>query len=279
MNKLKKYIPIICVRIWRILFLKNLSLGSRVIFVINVFVSLLKDAVLKKKSIRYFGKSLIYEYWSDPLTFLAYPHEIATAVLKQVKTKEIQQVLDIGGNIGQFAITFTNMVNPQGIDVLEPNGNIIDTLKANTSNYDNIRVFNLGIGKRGKQEFYYQTGKSAIGSVIKKNAYQDIKSLQKVEVKFTDDIANTTGTSKYDLVKIDVEGYEYDVIKNLKGIKTKYMFIEISTNREKPYIYSQMLDLIRKTFGEFELLYQDYTDIEEDSFDILIKFVNSRLTF
>jgi len=272
MRKLKKYIPIIFVRVWRILFLKDLPLGSRIVFVVNVFISLLKNAILKKKSIRYFGKPFIYEYWSDPLTFLAYPHEISTAVLKQVKAKEIQQVLDIGGNVGQFSITLANMVNPQKIDVFEPNGNIIDTLKINVSNYDNIRIFNLGIGKRGKQNFYYQMGKSAIGSMIKKNAYQDIESLQKVEVKFTDDIAHTTGTSKYDLVKIDVEGYEYDVIKSLKGIKTKYMFIEISTNREKSFLSSEIFALIEKRLGKFDILWQEETNNKSVCYNVLLGF-------
>ncbi len=272
MNKLKKYFPTIIVRIWRLLFLRDLALGKRLSIVVGTFVALGKNAIFRKKSLRYFGKPLIYEYWSDPLTMLAYPHEIATGILKQIEAEEIQTVLDIGGNIGQFSVTLTNMADPRKIDVLEPNSGIIDILKTNTRYYDNIKVYNLGVGKKGKQEFYYEQARSAIGSVIKENAYHNSQSLRKVEVEFTDNVSKITKTQKYDLVKIDVEGFEYDVIKNLKGVKAKYMFIEISTNREKPYIYSQILKLIAETFGEYELLYQDYADADLNSFDILLEF-------
>lgn len=262
----------LCVFITRILFLIEIPFFTRISLIINAFFALFRMLLFKKKIVNYFGHNFIHESIVGPV--LIYPYELSSGILRQIPAGEVKNVLDIGGNLGQFSVTLANMTKVENIDVIEPNPSIFGVLETNTSNYEQIKCYNLAIGKSGNREFYYEKGKSATGSFVKNNVSTSNGPLSEVSVKVTDKISSYTGRSKYDLIKIDVEGFEYDVIKNLKGIKTKYMFIEISTNREKPYVYSQILGLIAKTFGEFELLYQDYADADLNSFDILIEVTN-----
>lgn len=272
MKKVKKYIPIITIRIWKLFTLKEIHFSVRLSIIIHCVIALFRNLLFRKKYMKYFGYMFSYEGWQDPLTFLEYPIEINNTLLKQVNKSHIRKVLDIGGNIGQFAVTLSNLENPEVIDVIEPNTDIIGLLEENTNPYKKIRVFNLGIGPRGEQVFFYEKNGSAIGSIMKENAYRKIEDLKQIKVEFSDNISKITKIKNYDLIKIDVEGYEYEVIKNLKGITTKYLYIELSAYRKKSYIYSEIIKLITETFGDFELLFQDFVDKELNSFDILVAF-------
>ena len=128
----------------------------------------------------------------------------------------------------------------------------------------------LELGKPGNTTFFYEKGRTAIGSLVKENAGN---RLNKMQIKVVNDIKKTTGSSAYDLVKIDVEGYEYELIKNLKPLRTKYLFLEVSsTKREKPYDHSELFSLVEKKFGAYNILHLSSLDKSKVIFDILFEF-------
>lgn len=255
----------------RVLLITEISLTTRVDLVVSAFLSVFRLIIFKQKNVRYFGHNFVHESIVGPV--LIYPHEVAADLLRQIPGENIKHVLDIGGNLGQFSITLANMKAIDKIDVIEPNPHIFDILKSNSSSYEQIKCYNIAIGKPGNQKFYYEKNKSATGSFVKNNAYFDEKSLKQVTVKVTDKIQTLTGRSRYDLIKIDVEGYEYQVLKHMKGITTKYLFLEISSNREKDYVTSELYGLLLERFGSFEIIFQSHTGKGVNSFDILLKFV------
>lgn len=254
----------------RVLLLSEISFIVRVKLVVGAFVSIIRLLLFKQKRVKYFGNDFIHESLVGPV--LIYPHEIASDLLKQIPGVELKYILDIGGNVGQFAVTLVNMMDIESIDIVEPNPNIFTTLKKNTSFYKQIQCYNFAIGKPGKQQFFYEKDRSTTGSLIRNNAYLSEKAIRTIKVKVINRIQSFTGRKDYDLIKIDVEGYESEVIKNLKGVKTKYLLIEVSANREKNYSTSELYRQIAKNFGEFEILYQDSTNAETDSYDVLLKF-------
>jgi len=255
----------------RVLLITEIPFITRIDLVVSAFLSLFGLIFFKKKKVRYFGHDFVHESIVGPV--LIYPHEVASDLLRQIPNEKIKSVLDIGGNLGQFSITLANMNEVDRIDIIEPNPHIFGILKSNCSSYENIKCHNVAVGKPGNQKFYYEENKSATGSFVKNNAYFDAKSLKQVTVKVTDKIHSLTGRSKYDLIKIDVEGYEYQVIKHLKGISTKFLFLEISSNREKDYVTSELYGLLLERFGSFEVIFQSHTGKGVNSFDILLKFV------
>ncbi|MCA9380145.1 FkbM family methyltransferase [Candidatus Dojkabacteria bacterium] len=265
-----KKIAEIGVFIFRVLLLSEISLKMRINLILGAYFSIFTLIFHRQKRVKYFGHDFIHESIVGPV--LIYPHEISTDLIKQTSGERLKYVLDIGGNLGQFAITLVNMMDLVQLDIVEPNPTIFNTLKSNTSFYKQISCYNFAIGKPGIQKFYYKKGKSATGSFIKSNAYLNEETTRTVKVEVVNKIQSHTKRSNYDLIKIDVEGFEMEVVKNLKGIKTKYLLIEVSSNREKNYSTSELYSQIAKTFGEFEIVYQDASDSQTNSFDVLLRF-------
>lgn len=229
-------------------------------------------ALTGKRSINYLGRRFEFDNLATPLSLQYYPHEISTKILKNMDIKP-KKVLDIGGNIGQFSLTLSTILNHRvKIDVFEPNPDIFSILNANLAGCSNIRSHNLGIGKGGTSNMHYQPGRSSIGSLVKQNAGQKNR-LKQVEIKLTDDIARHTKTKLYDLVKIDVEGYEHDLLKTMKPLKTKYLFIEVSgMGRHKEFDHSSLFGTIGEKFGAFNILNSSEANRHTDNFDMLLRF-------
>ncbi len=227
----------------------------------------------KRKRISYLNQPFEYDNRFTPLNIQIYPHEIETKILSNME-KPPKSVLDIGGNIGQFITTLAYYCRGLEADVFEPNPEILTILKQNVSGYKDIRVFNYGVGRPGKINFYYEPGRSAIGGVIKRNAGKK-QRVTKLSVELTDDVYKLTKRKKYDLIKIDVEGYEFETLKYLAdNVHTRYLFIEISgVDRKGKYHHSELFKQIEKSFGQYEILNITALDKQYDVFDLLLKII------
>lgn len=225
------------------------------------------------RSVKYLGNRFYFDNIATPLNLQNYPYEISKKILSNMD-KSPRSVLDIGGNIGQFSITMNRVLNGKAvIDVFEPNQHAMEILKKNIKKLSKIRTYQYGLGEKTYKKFlYFDPLRSGIGSVIKDNAGAT-DSLLKQEIDITNDVASLTKRSHYDLVKIDVEGYEFHAIKGLKNIIMDYLFIELSgQGRTKDYSHSDMLEAIRKQWGGFDIYYCGGLNKVIDTFDILIKF-------
>lgn len=274
MSKLFPYSIEFIFRYFRLWKLREVSFKDKITFSFSVPASILRSLILKKKYINYLGNKFYYDDLTAPFTLLTYPFEVESHILTQIEDKnELTKILDIGGNVGQFSITMAKISNAKKIDVFEPNPEVFDLLKKNTSDIVAINLFNYGVGKTGKVPFYFRPNKSGTGSLIKENSDNVIdKDIKEVKIKLTSEVKNLTKNTSYDLIKIDVEGSEIEVLGNLGGLKTKYLYIEISANRGKTYRTSEIYELIKSKLGDFEVLFQDELHNNSVCFNILIHF-------
>ncbi len=272
LKRLRQLQPIRRNSIW----LKSpISLSEKIIYYPNIIVAFIRPLAGKDRKIRYLGSDFRYDNIYSPLSLQAYPFEIGN-ILKNTDT-DINYVLDIGGNIGQFSKTFSYINKDAHIDVFEPNQVIFKQLEDNLGNNPNIKLWNFGVGEaKKKMKLKFEKGKSAIGSFLEANASNsDNPNLEKISVKITNDIPKITKRTNYDLIKIDVEGYEYEALKYLgKNIKTKYLFVEVSgIGRYKTFKHSSLFNLIKKQFGDFDIVYQSETSSRDATIEFLFKFV------
>lgn len=234
-------------------------------------------AIFRKNDyrIRYLGSNFYYDNFYAPLSLQAYPHEIGN-ILDNVD-KNIKHVLDIGGNVGQFSKTLSHIHKEVKIDIFEPNMKIYPYLQKNLKHNKKIRLWNVGIGPAKKSmKLNFENGKSATGSFIVANASNSAGAkLERIPVSLISDPAQLTRRKNYDLVKIDVEGYEYEALKYLgKNIKTKYLFVEVSgIGRYKNFKHSSLFSLIKKQFGDFDIVYQSKASVKDATMEFLFKFV------
>jgi FkbM family methyltransferase len=187
-------------------------------------------------------------------------------------------VLDIGANIGQFSVTLASMFPELNIYSFEANPDIFDLLSKNTSRFNSIHAISKAVGPEGVMPFYYVPGKSAKGSFVRSNAVINIdgSTVKKVDIDVVE--LNHFGAQdielpkKYDLIKIDVEGFEYVVLDALNGIKTDYIYIEFSQALRNPnYSIHDLLDKIRAIFGKCDVIFCDEINREETIGNLLAK--------
>lgn len=157
--------------------------------------------------------------------------------------------LDIGSNNGFFSLLASNLVGSQGrVYAFEPSvstyGRLVKNLELN--GFENIRAFNIALGnKKGELTFYdYGTLDGSNSFVKMKNGEPKI-----VKMDTLDSIMEQEGTLP-DFVKIDVEGFEKEVLLgSLKSILHKErikVVLEYNRHilRKKGEDYSSIIKLL-----------------------------------
>jgi FkbM family methyltransferase len=157
-------------------------------------------------------------------------------------------VLDVGGHCGYVAIYLASLVGPRGrVIVFEPGPNNLPYLKHNTRAKRNITLVEKGVGsRRERRPFYLEslTGQNnsflndfAVFKTNKKRAYAANAQVQKttVDVVTLDEFCRSENL-RPDLIKIDVEGFELEVLKGalslLRDVRPMLM-VEIQVGHKK----------------------------------------------
>jgi len=159
--------------------------------------------------------------------------------------KQSPIILDIGANVGGFAVWASYRWPNAQIHCYEPVANTFNLLKINTEYNKNILIYNVAVGKQdGKRFIFY--GKNNIGeaSFIKGEEQQD--NGEEVSV-----IA-ASSLPKADIVKIDTEGAETEILSALK-IKPDVFLIEYHSSDNR-----RMTDKILKDYVLFESSMRNY---------------------
>lgn len=116
-------------------------------------------------------------------------------------------ILDIGANYGEM-IHYSNLKSQQRIICVEPNRQLVDHLKHNLQQYANAEVMNIAVGpKRGNG--YLLPGFNHSGTAYISSDPSD----NPTEIFPLDEIVKNKPIKRL-LVKIDIEGGEYEVLKN-----------------------------------------------------------------
>jgi len=147
-------------------------------------------------------------------------------------------VYDIGGYEGIFTLFFAREVGEHGMVItFEPNPvsyrKIIDNVKVNQ--FDNVKVFNFAIGERKStaklvlEDFEVGTGEIMSDNDVTISSMKGKKYVQ-VEIDSIDGLIYDGVIPKPQFIKIDVEGFELEVLKgaatNLEQSRPQ-LFIEI----------------------------------------------------
>ena len=221
---------------------------------------------------RYLRRAFVFDNAATPMNLQVYPYEVGHQILRQVEPGDsIRSVLDVGGNLGQFAVTLKHYLPAAALDVIEPNTAVLPLLRRNVEGLEDVRVFDRALSPSPVGSMFYEPGRSCTGSLIRQNVGPR-QGVVEMKVTSSDDIVKLTGRADYDLVKVDVEGYEFEVLKCLVGLRPRYMFLELSAQRTRSYLHSDIFELLRAMFGEFDILAQDAFDHRGNSFDVMLRF-------
>ena len=155
-----------------------------------------------------------------------------------VKNLEFNTVLDIGSNKGQFILLVEKLFeNDKFFYSFEPINEVLKKKKKFFSSKKNIIFFNFALGKESETKIFNITKRIDSSSFLEindlvKNTDYLIKEKRSIEIRALDKIIKGENLIKPILIKIDVQGYEFEVLKGAENIlrQTKYIIIEVSEN-------------------------------------------------
>jgi FkbM family methyltransferase len=138
-------------------------------------------------------------------------------------------ILDLGANIGLHSIYFANLAPDGFVLAVEPSLDTFDLLRRNVSGKANIAPLNVAISDKGGVLDFFHASDNAYSS-LRDTKRSLIAKTTKVPCMTIDDVAEALRLERVDLVKIDVEGFEYNVLKGMKNVISKFrpiIFCEI----------------------------------------------------
>jgi len=150
--------------------------------------------------------------------FGIYEENLLNAIMSflkdMVNLKKFDLILDVGANIGNHSLYFSNF--SKQVFSYEPNPNTFELLKFNTKNLSNINIYNIGISNKNENKFLnesnFNIGDSAIvSSDEKEDIEKNNKTLHEISSMKLDDLEHLSD-EKISMIKIDVEQHEYEVM-------------------------------------------------------------------
>jgi len=124
-------------------------------------------------------------------------------------------LVDIGANIGFYSILFSDQFDQ--IYSFEPNKRNFKVLKKNIDNnkLKNIQIFNFGLGENKEILIGNSNSKGELFQTSGFSINKDNNKGEKVSVQKGDEVLHFK--NKTITIKIDVEGFEFFVLKGLKS--------------------------------------------------------------
>lgn len=199
---------------------------------VNAFWGLLKRGLL----IRLHKNALIYPFINN--TFLVVDKGMTSAEL-QIYTglydfeemllmlhylTENENFIDVGANVGVYTVLASGLNNSKSYS-FEPIPSTFNSLKRNVifnNLLDKVTLFNNGVGHK-KDQLFFTNNLDAVNHIIQ----DETLNSEKVQI---DTLDNFLGENPAHFLKIDVEGFEENVLKGatktLKNPALKIILIE-----------------------------------------------------
>ncbi|MEK7595011.1 MAG: FkbM family methyltransferase [Patescibacteria group bacterium] len=154
---------------------------------------------------------------------------------KELKIKSKDIVVDIGGNIGSFAVWAAQQCLLGHVFVYEPFKPSFDQLQKNLSlnKLHNVSAFNKAVtSSDGFLNLYVNEMSPVFNSSFKTKFVEKEITVPKISLE---NVLKENNLHKVDFLKIDVEGSEYDIILNSPSSvfkKVEKIYLEYHTNKE-----------------------------------------------
>ena len=222
---------------------------------------------------------MLYPFWEfmDRLSLYGMNYGVASGyadysgelyIIKHLK-KDLQDgvIFDIGANIGDWS----KFVIQEYVDIsykiymFEPSLATFKQLKNNITESNKSLLYPIGFGdKQETSQIFYDNEAQGSASILMKDA----KFSEEIKIETIDGFCKENNIEKIDFLKMDVQGYEYNILLGSKEMlsngKIKYIQFEF----DEPNIVNRIF------FKDFwELLHNEY-EIYHSLYNGLVKIKN-----
>lgn len=206
-----------------------------------------------------------HHYTGDPVRLHAFHHKgywyhganrerDAMNTFRQI-TPRGGTVIEVGGHIGYIALYFAKLVGPEGqLHVFEPGPNNLPYIRRNVGDHDNITLCEMGVGAEpGELTLYVDdlTGQNnsfiqdfEILAINKQNAHVTASAQGVTTPVVTLDGYTGERDLVPDLIKIDVEGFEFPVLQGARETLREHKpMLMVEFQREQQAIFDYLDEL------------------------------------
>jgi FkbM family methyltransferase len=185
--------------------------------------------------------------------------------------------LDIGANIGYYALIESQLVGANGkVYAVEPVQGNLELLKKNLrlNNVKNVDTFQLAIGECNEESEIFVSNFSNLCSMDKNTVGGKIIGVQSVSEEAIDAFLNNKPSPN--LIRMDVEGYEYKIIRGMPGtLKGDVkILVELHTNYLSDEKLASIFTILRQ--NNFSVRFAVFEPKVDES-KIVNKIINSLL--
>lgn len=142
-------------------------------------------------------------------------------VARLLKNKRNPTILDVGANVGNYAANVLSLKPEAILHAFEPHPKTFLSLKESADKYG-FTIVNMGCADvTGQLDFYdYANNDGSEHASLLEGVFTDLHQNQtvkhQVKVIKLDDYIQSQGLAHIDLLKIDTEGFEYQVLNGCK---------------------------------------------------------------
>ena len=145
------------------------------------------------------------------------PHEAQLCEFVRRYLPEGGTFVDIGANVGYYTRKASHIVGPKGrVLAFEPAPNALRVLKLNAQDLDNVAVFGIAAGEVRESRTFHLQEAGDTSTLLPASGGRAIA----VEVAPLDEVL--ADAPAVDLIKIDVEGYEMNVLAGARSLLTRH---------------------------------------------------------
>ena len=157
-------------------------------------------------------------------------------------------VLDVGANLGYYTKLFAEWVGPTGhVYAVEPVTFFANTIRWGTRDFKNITLYNYALGEEEKDITLSTPGnfgylRTGLASVDTEKKGHDEKAEFTFQAKMKRGSELFKDLPRIDFIKMDIEGYEYKVLPEIKNILLKHKPpIQVETWGEQKFVVENFL--------------------------------------
>jgi len=164
-------------------------------------------------------------------------------LIKSCILREGDAALDIGANIGYYVLIESQLVGKTGkVYAVEPVTTTFKLMEKNVklNNLENVSTFNFAFGEEEYTSVIYVCNESNWCAMNKEAVGGKFERTQSVSVKTVDSFLK--GKTMPKLVRMDVEGYEYQIIKGMTETLKGDIRLLVELHYGLPFISSEHMD-------------------------------------
>ena len=193
--------------------------------------------------IKYNKQDLLLRLQDLGLLYDIFMNEVYQGAVKEVKSLENIKneivIWDIGAHAGLVSIYFQSLLKEHNLKILavEPSKQNFSLLTKNLPRTKNIIHQNCAVSDQSKQGYLNESG-LAFNNFLTENGKED----QITSVFSFEDLLKKHPTNKIDIMKIDIEGAEYDFLSNIENwtIKPRIIIIEFHDQEKTKFLVEKI---------------------------------------